>query len=62
MMSKTIGISPMIVSDVIKELRDDDLIEEEKVGASSFYWCFESKLKVSMLTIRLSYFITDAIS
>ena len=40
-MCKQIGISPMICADIIQQLLDENLIQQERVGASNFYWCFE---------------------
>merc|ERR1712168_1061788 len=50
-MCKQIGISPMICADIIQQLLDENLIQQERVGASNFYWCFESKV-ASDLAIR----------
>lgn len=33
----------MSVKDVLQSLVDDDMVECEKVGTSSFYWAFPSK-------------------
>lgn len=43
-MSKAVGVHPMAIKDIVKDLREENLIEEEKIGASSFYWCLESKI------------------
>ena len=40
-MCKQIGISPMICGDIIQQLLDENMIMQERVGASNFYWCFE---------------------
>ncbi|XP_077971529.1 meiotic nuclear division protein 1 homolog [Styela clava] len=37
------GITPMSVKEVLQSLVDDDMVETEKVGTSSFYWAFPSK-------------------
>ena len=41
---KAKGITPMSIKDVIQSLVDDDRLMTEKVGSSSFYWCFDSQL------------------
>jgi len=48
-MSKAVGVHPMAIKDIVKDLRDENLIEEEKIGASSFYWCLESKIINNLL-------------
>ena len=40
-MCKHIGISPMICGDIVQQLLDENMIMQERVGASNFYWCFE---------------------
>ncbi|CBY20437.1 unnamed protein product [Oikopleura dioica] len=45
---KAKGITPMSVKDVIQSLVDDDRLMTEKVGSSSFYWCFDSQLVNSL--------------
>ena len=41
--SRATGISGMIIKDVMKELLDNDLVDSDKIGAGTFYWCFPSK-------------------
>ena len=43
-MSKAVGVHPMAIKDIVKDLLDENLIEKETIGASSFYWCLESKI------------------
>ena len=38
----------MSIKDVIQSLVDDDRIFTEKVGSSSYYWCFDSKLRQTL--------------
>ena len=38
------GIHPMIVKDVLDSLLGDNLVEQEKVGASSYYYALPSKV------------------
>ena len=38
-----IGISPMICSDIIQQLLDENLMFK-KIGSANYYWCFESKV------------------
>ncbi|KAI6648021.1 hypothetical protein LOD99_8348 [Oopsacas minuta] len=38
------GLNPMQVKDLVQSLVDDDMIDMEKVGISSYYWAFRSKL------------------
>ena len=45
---KAKGITPMSIKDVIQTLVDDDRLMTEKVGSSSFYWCFDSQLVNSL--------------
>ena len=33
-MSKAVGVHPMAIKDIVKDLREENLIEEEKIGAS----------------------------
>ncbi|XP_078494851.1 meiotic nuclear division protein 1 homolog [Ciona intestinalis] len=37
------GITPMSVKEVLQGLVDDDLVNCEKVGSSSYYWTFSSQ-------------------
>ncbi|XP_053204274.1 meiotic nuclear division protein 1 homolog [Panonychus citri] len=37
------GIVSQTVKDVIKALQDDDLIETDKIGTSTYFWAFSSK-------------------
>ena len=48
-MSKAVGVHPMAIKDIVKDLREENLIEEEKIGASSFYWCLETKIMNNLL-------------
>eukprot|EP00767_Chilomastix_cuspidata_P004405 gnl/Chilomastix_cuspidata/4544.p1 GENE.gnl/Chilomastix_cuspidata/4544~~gnl/Chilomastix_cuspidata/4544.p1 ORF type:complete len:331 (-),score=118.78 gnl/Chilomastix_cuspidata/4544:53-1045(-) len=41
--SRKLKISGMIIKDVMKELVDNDLVDSDKIGASTYYWCFPSK-------------------
>ena len=38
------GLNPMQVKDLVQSLVDDDMIDVEKVGISTYYWAFKSKL------------------
>ena len=40
------GINSMIVKDILQGMADDDLIHAEKVGISTYYWCFPSEAGV----------------
>lgn len=40
---KPTGISTMIIKDVLGELLNDDLVDSDKIGASTYYWAFPSK-------------------
>ncbi|XP_056136917.1 meiotic nuclear division protein 1 homolog [Lampris incognitus] len=40
---KSKGITPMSVKDVLHSLVDDNMVDSERVGTSSYYWAFPSK-------------------
>jgi len=40
---KPTGISTMIIKDVLGELLNDDLVDSDKIGSSTYYWAFPSK-------------------
>lgn len=42
-LSKPTGISSMIIKNVLQALVNEDLVDSEKIGASTYYWCFASK-------------------
>uniref|UniRef100_H2ZBQ0 Meiotic nuclear division protein 1 homolog n=1 Tax=Ciona savignyi TaxID=51511 RepID=H2ZBQ0_CIOSA len=44
------GITPMSVKEVLQGLVDDDMVNCEKVGTSSFYWAFSSQALNNRLT------------
>jgi len=37
------GLRAMVVKDVLKQLLDDNMVDNEKVGGSNYYWCFPNK-------------------
>lgn len=41
--SKPTGISSMIIKGVLQELVSEDLVDSDKIGASTYYWVFASK-------------------
>lgn len=41
--SKPTGISAMIIKNIIQALVDDNLVDTDKIGASTYYWVFKSK-------------------
>ncbi|MEN2499301.1 MAG: hypothetical protein MHMPM18_003523, partial [Marteilia pararefringens] len=40
---KSKGITPMSVKEVLKSLVDDDIVESDKIGVSTYYWSLMSK-------------------
>lgn len=42
-LSKPTGISTMVIKNVLQALVNEDLVDSEKIGASTYYWCFASK-------------------
>ncbi|XP_015795240.1 meiotic nuclear division protein 1 homolog [Tetranychus urticae] len=42
------GIVAQTVKDVIKSLQDDDLLETDKIGTSTYFWAFASKKAETM--------------
>eukprot|EP00039_Didymoeca_costata_P010879 m.147857 g.147857 ORF g.147857 m.147857 type:complete len:207 (+) comp14994_c0_seq1:58-678(+) len=41
--SKEYGITSMSVKDVLQSLVDDDMVDSDKIGSSSYYWALPSK-------------------
>eukprot|EP00768_Dysnectes_brevis_P002886 gnl/Dysnectes_brevis/2106_a2443_1758.p1 GENE.gnl/Dysnectes_brevis/2106_a2443_1758~~gnl/Dysnectes_brevis/2106_a2443_1758.p1 ORF type:complete len:210 (-),score=58.45 gnl/Dysnectes_brevis/2106_a2443_1758:68-697(-) len=48
--SKPTGISTMIIKSVLQELNDDNFIDKDKIGSSTYYWAFPSKLSQEITT------------
>ncbi|EFO65101.1 Mnd1 [Giardia lamblia P15] len=42
-LSKPTGISSMVIKNVLQALVNEDLVDTDKIGASTYYWCFASK-------------------
>ena len=38
------GLNPMQVKELVQSLVDDDMIDTDKIGISTYYWAFKSKL------------------
>ncbi|TNJ27251.1 Mnd1 [Giardia muris] len=49
-LSKPTGISAMIIKQVLMELVNEDLVDSEKIGTSTYYWCFASKKSQTVLS------------
>lgn len=49
-LSKPTGISAMIIKQVLMELVNEDLVDSEKIGTSTYYWCFASKRSQTVLS------------
>lgn len=62
------GIHPMIVKEVLESLLGDNLVDQEKVGASSFYFSLPSKLFqvknncINRLDTDITYYIINLIA
>ena len=41
--SKKKGINAMTIKDVVKELVDNDRVITDKIGQSTYFWCFKSE-------------------
>ena len=59
-MHSLLSLAPMSVKEVLQSLVDDNLVNCEKVGSSSYYWAFKSQVlnvklnKVNSLRQQLS--------
>ena len=42
------GIVPQTVKDVLQSLVDDDLVKQEKIGSSNYFWSFPSEASVKI--------------
>ncbi|CAD7696208.1 unnamed protein product [Ostreobium quekettii] len=42
------GITPQSVKEVVQSLVDDDLVHQEKIGASNYFWAFPSEATVKV--------------
>lgn len=50
---KLFYLDPMVIKEVLQSLIDDNLIDQEKIGASNVYWAFPSK---ALIVVLLKYF------
>ncbi|CAG9465057.1 unnamed protein product [Pedinophyceae sp. YPF-701] len=46
------GVVAQSVKDVVKSLVDDDLVHQEKIGASNYLWSFPSEATLKVVTER----------
>lgn len=42
------GITPQSVKEVVQSLVDDDLVHQEKIGSSNYFWAFPSEATVTV--------------
>lgn len=47
--AKPTGISAMIIKNIVQALVDDNLVDTDKIGSSTYYWVFKSKLSQNLL-------------